>query len=104
MPIYYEYAEKVLKSGDAYICTCTPEDFRVNVNRGRACPNRSKSPQQNLADWKKMLDGEFGEGQAGIRIKTDLAHPNPALRDWPALRTIDPVERAHPRGAPKSPV
>src|SRR5713101_1351203 len=61
IPVYYEYAEKVLKSGDAYICTCTPEAFRVNVNRGKACPDRSKSPQQNLADWKKMLDGKFGE-------------------------------------------
>ena len=65
MPVYYEYAEKVLRSGDAYICTCTPEDFRVNVNRGRACPDRSKSPEQNLGDWEKMLNGGFGEGGLG---------------------------------------
>jgi glutamyl-tRNA synthetase len=44
-----------------------------------------------------MLDGRFSEGQAVLRIKTDLAHPNPAVRDWPALRIIDPVKYPHPR-------
>jgi len=53
IPLYYEYAVEVLRSGDAYICTCTPEDFRVNVNRGRACPDRSKSPEQNLGTGRR---------------------------------------------------
>src|SRR5204862_6908314 len=64
---------------------------------GRACPDRSKSPEQKLEDWAKMLNGGFGEGEAVLRIKTDLAHPNPAVRDWPALRIIDPVKYPHPR-------
>ncbi|TMI36530.1 glutamate--tRNA ligase, partial [Candidatus Bathyarchaeota archaeon] len=97
IPVYYEHAEKVLGSGDAYICTCTPDDFRLNINAGRACPDRSKSPEQNLADWAKMLNGGFGEGDAVLRVKTELAHPNPAVRDWPALRIIDPEKYPHPR-------
>src|SRR6266571_4021119 len=96
VPIYYEHAEKVLKSGDAYICTCTPDDFRLNINAGRACPDRSKSVEQNLADWEKMMNGGFSEGDAVLRIKTDLSHPNPAVRDWPALRIIDPDKYPHP--------
>lgn len=44
-----------------------------------------------------MLNGQFGEGDAVLRVKTDLAHPNPAVRDWPALRIIDPVKYPHPR-------
>src|SRR2546428_13577465 len=75
MPIYYEHAEKVLRSGDAYMCTCTPDNFRLNINAGRACPDRSKSPEQNLADWEKMLNGEFTEGQGGLGIKTGVAQP-----------------------------
>jgi glutamyl-tRNA synthetase len=35
-----------------------------------------------------MLAGEYREGQAVVRIKTDLKHPNPAVRDWPALRIV----------------
>src|SRR5437588_10113772 len=97
IPIYYEYAEKVLRSGDAYICTCAPDNFRLSINAGRACPDRSKSAEQTLADWAKMLNGGFGEGEAVLRVKTDLSHPNPAVRDWPALRIIDPVKYPHPR-------
>ena len=95
--IYYQHAETVLKSGDAYVCTCSPDDFRVKVNAGIACPDRSKSPGLNLENWEKMLNGGFEEGKAVLRIKTDLSHPNPAVRDWPALRIIDPAKYPHPR-------
>lgn len=44
-----------------------------------------------------MLDGTYGEGEAVLRIKTDLNHPNPAIRDWPAFRIIDPERYPHPR-------
>jgi glutamyl-tRNA synthetase len=44
-----------------------------------------------------MLDGEYLEGEAVVRVKTDLDHPNPAVRDWPALRVIDTVKYPHPR-------
>jgi glutamyl-tRNA synthetase len=44
-----------------------------------------------------MLDGTYGEGAAVVRIKTDLNHPNPAVRDWPALRIIDSKKYPHPR-------
>jgi len=97
VPVYYDHTEKVIASGDAYICTCTPENFRQNVNAGRPCPDRSKGPDQNMSDWKNMLNGSFKEGEAVVRIKADLAHPNPAVRDWPALRIIDPDKHPHPR-------
>jgi len=32
-----------------------------------------------------------------VRVKTDLNHPNPAVRDWPALRIIDNKKYPHPR-------
>jgi glutamyl-tRNA synthetase len=44
-----------------------------------------------------MLSGGYGEGEAIVRVKTDLGHPNPAVRDWPALRIIDPERHPHPR-------
>ena len=44
-----------------------------------------------------MLDGSYIEGQAVMRVKTDLDHPNPAVRDWPALRIIDNKKYPHPR-------
>jgi glutamyl-tRNA synthetase len=44
-----------------------------------------------------MLSGGYTEGQAVVRVKTDLEHPNPAVRDWPALRIIDTKKYPHPR-------
>lgn len=44
-----------------------------------------------------MLEGDYNEGEAVVRVKTDLNHPNPAVRDWPALRVIDTERYPHPR-------
>jgi glutamyl-tRNA synthetase len=36
--------------------------------------------------WDDMLNGKTKMGGAVMRVKTDLKHPNPAIRDWPAMR------------------
>lgn len=97
LPIYYEHAERLLKDGNAYVCTCKPEDFRKKVIAKQACPCRNLPPNEHLARWKRMLDGTYREGGAVVRVKTDLNHPNPAVRDWPALRIIDAEKYPHPR-------
>lgn len=97
LPIYYEHAEKLLKKGHAYVCTCPREEFRQKVTARKPCPCRDLTPEEQLARWKRMLDGTYGEGRAVVRIKTDLNHPNPAVRDWPALRIIDAERHPHPR-------
>ena len=97
LPIYYEYAEKLLRDGNAYVCTCVPEEFRNMTIRSKPCPCRSLPPAEHLDRWRRMLNGGYGEGTAVMRVKTDLSHPNPAVRDWPALRIIDTVKYPHPR-------
>jgi glutamyl-tRNA synthetase len=95
--IYYEYAEKLLKNGNAYVCTCIPDEFRKKTLQSEPCPCRSLPPTEHLERWKRMLNGGYAEGEAVVRVKTDLSHPNPAVRDWPALRIIDPEKYPHPR-------
>jgi glutamyl-tRNA synthetase len=97
IPIYYEYAEKALGQGFAFVCTCEPDQFKAIIESGRACPHRSKSPAENLESWHKMLSGQLKEGEAVVRVKTETTHPNPAVRDWPAFRIIDPEKYPHPR-------
>jgi glutamyl-tRNA synthetase len=97
LPIYYEYAEKLLRDGNAYICTCIPDEFRKKTLQSEPCPCRNLPPAEHLERWKQMLNGGYTEGEAVMRIKTDLNHPNPAVRDWPALRIIDTVKFPHPR-------
>lgn len=97
IPIYYEFAEKLLSNGQVYVCTCKVEAFRKDIAACRPCPCRHLPPEEQLLRWEKMLNGAYGEGEAVVRVKTDLLHPNPAVRDWPALRIIDTKRWKHPR-------
>jgi glutamyl-tRNA synthetase len=86
MDIYLEYAEKLLRDDLGYVCKCSAEKFKKLRDDSKECPCRSKSPLENLSHWKLMNDGTFDEGDAVVRVKTSMDLPNPALRDWPALR------------------
>ncbi|MCX8188858.1 MAG: glutamate--tRNA ligase [Nitrososphaeria archaeon] len=97
LPIYYEYAKKLIEVEGAYVCTCKSEVFKRLLMEKSPCPCRSLSIKENLERFDMMLDGTFSEGQAVLRIKTDLNHPNPAVRDWPALRIVDTRKHPHPR-------
>jgi glutamyl-tRNA synthetase len=91
---YYTYAEELIKKGAAYVCFCPAETFKQYKDAKRPCPHRSASVEETMDDWKKMLDGVYDEKEAVLRIKTDIASPDPALRDWVAFRVL---KRDHPR-------
>jgi glutamyl-tRNA synthetase len=97
LPIYYEYVEKLVGLGAAYVCECKQEVFHKTALSRQACPCRGLSSTEQLDRWHKMLNGDYKEGQAVVRVKTELDHPNPAVRDWPALRIIDTKKYPHPR-------
>ncbi len=96
--IYYEYARKLIEMNKAYTCLCEREKFREFRSSGMACPHRNMDAESNLEIWEKMLDGEFEEGGAVLRIKTEMDHPDPAVRDWVAFRI---VRTPHPRTGDK---
>lgn len=97
LPIYYEYTEKLIGDGNAYVCECPSEEFRKKTIAKQACPCRDLPAGEHLERWHRMLSGGYTEGQAVVRVKTDLENPNPAIRDWPALRVIDTKKYPHPR-------
>ena len=87
---YYKYFEDFLKKGIAYVCTCDQAEWSKMVRIERqACPCRERAVEENLERWKKMLIGEFREGQAVGRIKTPLNLRDPAVLDWVAFRIVD---------------
>ena len=77
--LYYEYARKLFETGGAYVCTCKPEKFREKILAKKPCECRTLSTIDNLSRWDKMLDGGYHEGDAVVRIKTEIDHPNPAI-------------------------
>jgi glutamyl-tRNA synthetase len=94
---YYDYAEKLISKGKAYVCTCSADNFRTLSLKKQACPCRDLDTKERLLRWDKMFV-EYEPGQAVVRIKTDINDPNPAMRDWPALRINHHV---HPRKGDK---
>ncbi len=91
--MYYELTYKLFEMGKAYVCNCKSEEFKKYIARKVPCPHREK--QGSVDYWEKMLSGEYREGEAVVRLKTDLTADNPALRDPPLLRIIENVP--HPR-------
>lgn len=97
LPLYYSYAEKMLANGWAYICSCTAEEFREHSQQKTECPCREQAPAKHLERWE-LMQTSWEPGDAVMRIKTDMTHKNPAIRDWPAMR-INLSE--HPRQGTK---
>lgn len=96
IPIYYKYAEKLIELGCAYMCTCEGGAFKNLKDQSKACPCRDNGIEENLKLWKEMEN--MNEGDAVLRVKTDIEHKNPAIRDFPAMRI---VEAEHPRTGSK---
>ena len=90
--IYYDYAEQLIKKGAAYMCTCDSAEFKELKDNCQACPCRDRSVEGNMELWNKFE--EMDAGEAVLRVKTDIKHKNPAIRDWVAMRI---VEEEHPR-------
>ena len=93
--LYYRYGRELIERGGAYVCSCENEQFRQLKQKKTACPCRPLSVEENLTLFDKMLAGEFYEGEASVRVRTDLDHPDPAMRDFPAFRILH--QPLHPR-------
>jgi glutamyl-tRNA synthetase len=96
LKLYYKYAQKLIDMNKAYVCTCDVEKKRNLLIKSLKCPCYDKYQTKR---WKAMFDS-YNEGEAVLRIKTDLKHPNPAIRDWAAFRIIN--EHNHPIDSKKN--
>ncbi|MFB6169413.1 MAG: glutamate--tRNA ligase [Haloferacaceae archaeon] len=93
---YYDHARDLVDAGGAYTCSCSQETFSDLKNAGEACPHRDTGAETTREEFERMVAGEYDEGEMVLRVRTDIEHPNPALRDWVAFRIVD---RPHPREA-----
>ena len=94
----YEWAEHLVRHGDAYVDDLSPEEIRAYrgtlTEPGRNSPYRDRAPEENLDLLRRMRAGEFPDGARVLRAKIDMASGNINLRD-PVLYRI--LHAAHPR-------
>lgn len=95
LQIYYDTARELLDRGHAYVCRCPVDDWRRLKEEGRACQHRDRPKEEQLDDFDRMLSGDYSEEEAVLVVKTDLTHPNPAIRDFIGLRIVTSIP--HPR-------
>ena len=86
----FEYAQHLISTGHAYVCDLSADEAReyrgTLTEPGRNSPYRERSPEENLALFSRMRDGEFDEGSKVLRAKIDMAAPNINLRDPSFIR------------------
>jgi glutamyl-tRNA synthetase len=92
LPIYYNYAEKLIKKDKAYACYCSQKQVKLNREQGKECKCRNLPWKEHLQRWKYMFNQK--EGDAVLRLKTNMNHPNPAFRDRILFKISD---RKHPK-------
>lgn len=95
---YYRYANQLILKGGAYVCNCDAEEWREKKNAKQPCPHRGMAPDVHLGAFEDMCEGTTKQGEAVLRIKTDIEHKDPALRDWTAFRIVAD-DAIHPREA-----
>ncbi|NLZ39524.1 MAG: glutamine--tRNA ligase/YqeY domain fusion protein [Firmicutes bacterium] len=81
----YEFAERLIKAGRAYVCDLSPEEIReyrgTLTEPGRESPYRNRSVEENLDLFRRMRNGEFAEGERVLRAKIDMSSGNLNMRD-----------------------
>ncbi|MBW1893530.1 MAG: glutamine--tRNA ligase/YqeY domain fusion protein [Deltaproteobacteria bacterium] len=87
----YEFAEKLIKDGKAYVCSLSADEirqFRGTLKEpGKESPYRNRTIEENLDLFRRMKAGDFEDGTHVLRAKIDMSSPNLSLRD-PALFRI----------------
>jgi glutaminyl-tRNA synthetase len=80
-----EYAKQLIRQGQAFVCHLDAEAIKAGRGNykvpGTPSPYRDRSVEENLAEFQKMIDGAYKEGEAVLRAKIDLAHTNTLMRD-----------------------
>lgn len=81
----YDCAIKLIKDGKAYVDDLSADEIReyrgTLTEPGRESPYRNRSVEENLDLFKRMTDGEFGNGEKVLRAKIDMSSPNLNMRD-----------------------
>ena len=87
----YAHAEHLIQKGLAFVCLCDREQMQELRKKGVGCVHRDLPPGEQMIQWKTMLDGEYKEGEAILRLRGDIDAENMVMRD-PVLFRISYAE------------
>lgn len=91
LPLFYKYAQKLLKKQKAYACYCSQETIKKSRFKGIPCKCRKSKAK---VSWTNFLKNKKGI----LRLKINLKHANTTMRDPTIFRFIS---KPHPRTGKK---
>lgn len=84
----YEYAVKLIRDGNAYVCDLSREDLELYrgdaddySDKGIVSPYRERPTEESLDLFRRMKEGEFPDGARTLRAKIDPNSDNSYMRD-----------------------
>lgn len=82
----YDLARELIKKGKAYVCHQTKDQMNEYREKKLDSPFRNRSVEENLKLFEMMRQGRFEEKECCLRMKIDMKHSNPCMRDPVAYR------------------
>lgn len=88
----HDFALRLIRDGKAYVCHQTAEEMAASRELRRAekpgfeSPWRDRPVAENLAEFAKMREGRYSEGEAVLRLKMDWSSGNTNMWDLIAYR------------------
>jgi glutaminyl-tRNA synthetase len=81
----FDWAKQLIQQGRAYVDFSTPEEVahQKGTPTSPGTPNKYREtlPDENMALFERMKNGDFPDGHCTLRAKIDLASPNMHMRD-----------------------
>lgn len=82
----HEIAVDLIKKGRAYVCHQSGKEMSESREKRTDSPYRKRSVEENLKLFEAMRQGRMEEGECSLRVKMDMQHDNPNMRDFVAYR------------------
>ena len=82
----YALACELIRRGKAYVDHLSKAEINELRQAKQESPYRSRSVEENLTLFKHMREGRFAENECCLRMKIDMGHDNPNMRDPVAYR------------------
>lgn len=97
--IILDYAEKLIRSGKAYVDSTPSEEMRAQRMDGIESKFRNQSMEENLRLWEEMKKGSQEGDKCLLRARIDMQAKNKVLRDPGMFRCV--LDTPHLRTALK---
>ena len=82
----YELAKELIRRGKAYVEHLSKLEINDLRQKKQDSPYRNRTVEENLRLFEMMRQGRFAENECCLRMKIDMTHENPNMRDPVAYR------------------